>query len=231
MQLGACVTVRFASTRLKGKALTDISGHPALWWLCRQLKYSSLQFVLCTSTDSSNDCIEAFALEHSIPCYRGLEHDVLGRMVEAANKFGFDSFYRITGDDLFVDPKYLNRSIDDYDGSDYAYTNLPKGTEFQIIRTDYAKHIHEEWSGNDTEYLTWILNTAPKQQFLRYMATDENYAFELDNESDLLSIRTMVDDLQLPVFEISDLLRYASETGIFPKKETIDRRVICPCLM
>jgi len=225
MNFGACVTVRLSSERLPRKALVDVCGEPSIYWLCRQLQNSAIPFVICTSSESSDDDMEKYCLRNSIDCFRGSELDVLGRMVGAAKTFGFDVFLRITGDDLFVDPDYVKLATERYDGSDFAYTNLPKGTDFQMVNLDYAVNTLREWEGRDTEYLTWIFNSAPRQQFLKMMDTDVNYAFELDNADDLDNIRLLVESLKdREVFHVHDLIDVATESGRFPIKDTIDRR-------
>jgi len=146
-------------------------------------------------------------------------------MVGAAKMFGFDVFLRVTGDDLFVDPDYVKLAIEQHDGSDFAYTNLPKGTDFQLVNLEYAEKTLEEWQGRDTEYLTWIFNSTPRQQFLKLMDEDINYAFELDEVNDLDNIRFLVESLKSrEIFHVYDLINVATESGRFPIKYTIDRR-------
>lgn len=227
MTFGICVTMRMNSTRLPGKCMTKIAGRPAIYWLCRQLKFSDFPWVICTSDDQSCDPIVEYCVLNNHLVFRGSEKDVLHRLISAKIHFGFDHIIRVTGDDLFIDPEYVSKCVKQYDGSDFCYTNLPKGTDFQIINGDYAEQLLGQISGRDTEYLTWYLNGAPKKQFVQFMPNDKNYAFELDTPQDLTLLDDLVSSLSnKKFFRVENLLQYAeSHPGTFPIKHTVDERV------
>lgn len=227
MNFGICVTMRMDSTRLPGKCMSSISGRPAIYWLCRQLKFSDFPWVICTSEDESCNPIAEYCVLNDHLVFRGSEKDVLNRLVSAKMHFGFDHIIRITGDDIFVDPEYITKCVQQYDGSDFCYTNLPKGTDFQIIHGDYADQLSEQTLGRDTEYLTWYLNNAPRKQFVKFMPNDENYAFELDTPEDLQLLNGLVSSMSnKKFFRVENLLQYAeSHPNMFPIKHTVDERV------
>lgn len=156
----ALLVVRTSSSRLSSKALMDIQGRPAILHLIERLKQcSSLDnIVLCTTDHPSDDILEQIALNADIDCHRGPSEDVLQRMLGAISEHQVDVVVRVTGDDLLVDPDYIDYGLSCHctQNSDYSdLKSLPSGTEVEFFNSSVLRFIHD--LANDpsgTEYLT-----------------------------------------------------------------------------
>jgi len=227
MNFGSLIFVRYNSQRVPGKALMDIEGHPSIYWLCRQLQYSHHPYVVCMSTNPLDDAIVDFCERNKILFFRGSEGNVLERMHGAIRQFSLTHAVRITGDDLFVDPDYLEKAIKQYDGSSFCYTDLPKGTDFQIVSSEYIDALLMRNKKEDTEYLTWYFNSTQDKQFLRLSPVGlSTYGFELDTEEDAIRVKFIINNLKHhQYFVLEDLIELARQhEGMFEMKDVVDNR-------
>ena len=112
----ALVQARMGSRRLPGKMLCDICGYPLVHWvLARSSRARRLdELVLATSTGAGDDPLAAVADLLGVPCYRGSEHDVLGRFSEAAGARGAGTVVRICADNPLIAPEEIDRLVDFY---------------------------------------------------------------------------------------------------------------------
>ena len=78
------------STRLPGKVLADIYGHPMLWYVVQRTRTAETlnEVVVATTTEPADEAIVAFCGEHGVRCFRGSENDVLDRYYNAARQQG-----------------------------------------------------------------------------------------------------------------------------------------------
>ncbi len=117
------------STRLPGKVLRPINGWPMLAWQLAQLAAvrNGGRIVVATTENPQDDPVDALCRERGVACYRGSEHDVLGRYAEAARKFGSDTVIRVCGDSPLIDPEIVEAVIRAYEqppAVDYASNTL-----------------------------------------------------------------------------------------------------------
>lgn len=140
------VQVRFSSTRLPGKVMMKIENQTLIQRLNQRLK-SILPFdiVFVTSIESSDDIVCNHFEENNITFFRGDLENVLFRFIEAANITGHTSFYRITGDNPFVDVhsilehwKYFLSF--DYVDNIHAEGNVI-GTGFEFVKREILNNI------------------------------------------------------------------------------------------
>jgi spore coat polysaccharide biosynthesis protein SpsF len=102
-----------ASSRLPGKVLTQLGHQPVLEWMIKRVGRSKLidQVIIATTTDASDDAVEAFCDENEVICVRGDMFDVLDRVFQAAKQNDADVIVRLTGDCPFIDPDMLDDLI------------------------------------------------------------------------------------------------------------------------
>ncbi len=160
----AIVVARSKSSRLKNKALLKINGDTSLEHLFKRLKISlgkgyidKISF--CTTTLEEDNKLENLALLHGIEVFRGANNNVLKRMMLAINKNNdYNIILRITGDDIFIDPEYLNKTVLYHLDNNLDYTNakdLPTGTDLEVINSSVLKFIYNHAVDLEgTEYLT-----------------------------------------------------------------------------
>lgn len=104
MKIGALIPVRLASERLPGKALADISGRPMIAHLLDRVAASRFirerkDVVVCTTTATSDDPLEAAVLAEGCSVFRGSVDDIIKRFSDAMAAFGFDAVIQADGDD------------------------------------------------------------------------------------------------------------------------------------
>jgi len=130
------------SSRFPGKALAEVAGKPLLGYLldrlelCRNLD----QTIVSTTKAGSDTAIENYCQSRNIFCYRGDEHDVLGRLLKSYEASHAEVGVVVFGDGPLVDPTIIDQAIDlyfampDYDfvGNDLK-TTYPPGMEVEVF--------------------------------------------------------------------------------------------------
>lgn len=109
----AIIQARMGSSRLPGKVLADLAGQPVLAWVARRAQRATgIDLVMiATSTDKEDDAIAAFCEREGLACYRGSQHDVLDRYIQAARQAQADVIVRLTGDCPYVDSEMLGDNL------------------------------------------------------------------------------------------------------------------------
>ncbi len=166
----ALVAARMASERLPGKAMLDVAGMPAIEHLLRRLQRAKGldRIVLCTTEAAEDAVLAQTAKAVGVRCYRGPTQDVLGRMIGALGREPVDAILRITGDDILIDPEYVDHAVKHHLTSGAEYSDLkavPKGADFEVLDVRLLRYIHA--AARDlsvSEYLTSYL-TAHLEQF------------------------------------------------------------------
>jgi len=112
-KLIALIQARMGSTRLPGKVLMDIAGHPVLWHIWNRLKTIPEvdEVVVATSTESANQKLTDFCAAAGIPFFAGHEDNVLDRFYHAAKAHAATAVMRVTGDCPLIDPGTSQRVI------------------------------------------------------------------------------------------------------------------------
>jgi spore coat polysaccharide biosynthesis protein SpsF len=109
----AIIQARMSSSRLPGKVLQDVAGKPIIQHMLERVQNAkSLDgIIVATTTDPSDDVIENFCKQLSVPCFRGSLPDVLDRCYQAAAKFQADVIVRLTADCPLIDPEVLDLTL------------------------------------------------------------------------------------------------------------------------
>ncbi len=135
------VQARMSSTRLPGKVMQDIAGHPAIWWtLTRARRAKGLDSVwLACSALPADDPLAAFGASLDVRVFRGDEHDVLGRFAAIARQTNADAIIRLTGDCPLTDPDVIELAINRFGTGDVDYVSnhlvrsYPDGLDVEIF--------------------------------------------------------------------------------------------------
>jgi len=195
LKVGALVAVRSNSSRLPLKALIQLNGKTVISHLIDRIKSSSLidTVILCTTTLAEDDILVSIAEQKNIDIFRGDDNDVMGRFINAAKKFNIDIVVRVTGDDIFSDPGYIDKAILHHLRTNAEYTKivgLPEGVDREIITAQALEWLHDHAiDPQKTEYMTWFLdqpafiytsNISAKKEHRR-----PSYRLTLDTSKDL----------------------------------------------
>jgi spore coat polysaccharide biosynthesis protein SpsF len=116
MKTGIIIQARMGSSRLPGKVLMQIEGKTVLEHIYLRLKQikSVDQIILATSTFAADDAIVRLCENLNLSYFRGSEDNVLERYFYAALNFDLEYIVRVTGDCPLIDPKIIDKMLDNY---------------------------------------------------------------------------------------------------------------------
>lgn len=156
MKIGYFITARLKSTRLKQKILLDLNGKTILDHVIERCKkvYGIDGIVLCTSTNKQDSVLYDFTLKHNIQFYPGSEDDVLQRLSDAAEYYGYDGFISITADNPFHSFTIAQHIVDvnQNDRPDFIFTKgVPIGVAPYFINSKALRVAIEMKNNSNTE--------------------------------------------------------------------------------
>ena len=221
MNVLGILQARASSSRLPGKVLKPILGRPMLLHqLDRVRRARSLEaLVVATSTDPSDDPIDALCATADITCFRGSLNDVLDRFYQTAIAYRPRTIVRLTGDCPLTDPALIDRVIEFFgtDAFDIAGTanTFPDGLDVEVVRFDILERAWKEATRpSDREHVTLMVHRQPERfRVGRYPSgTDLSHMrWTVDEPQDFELVRRIYEALypRNPAFatrEILDLL-------------------------
>lgn len=113
MSIPGFITVRSGSTRLPGKCFLPFGEEcNVLQHIIRRAKYYDIEPIVCTSTDPTDDSIEALARKENALVFRGALQNKLQRWADCAVHFDLDAFHTVDADDPFFDGTEMHRSFE-----------------------------------------------------------------------------------------------------------------------
>lgn len=163
LRISVIVQARMSSARLPGKILREICGKPLLAWLLDGLDLCTALAgtLVATSTEPSDDPVEAFCARRKTPCFRGPLDDVAARFLAAAEANGLDAFVRICGDSPLLDPHLVDKAVALFrTGNADLVTNVlrrtfPKGQSVEVAGVEAMRRAVEAMTTpQDREHVT-----------------------------------------------------------------------------
>jgi spore coat polysaccharide biosynthesis protein SpsF len=157
MKVTAIIQARMGSSRLPGKVLMNLGGVTVLGRVVRRLGRAATinEFVVATTTAPADDAIADECRRLNVPAFRGSEHDVLDRYLQAAQHFGSDVIVRITSDCPLTDPDVVDnvvRALTEQ-GADLACNVLtrtyPRGLDAEAFTIEA---LEKAWRDSDQPY-------------------------------------------------------------------------------
>ena len=145
----ACIAARMESSRLPGKVLRPLNGYPMNGVLVQRLKRDSKlidDICICTPDGDANQPIRDAAVEWGVHTTAGTQKDILQNFIDSTEQLGGDHMLRITGDNVFTDPDYIDVMIKAHLEHEAEYTrteNLPLGVTAEVMSLPMAKRLHE----------------------------------------------------------------------------------------
>ncbi len=115
-----------SSTRLPGKVLMPLAGKPVLWHVVNRIHACQTisEVVVATSTDPTDDAIDAWCQSENLSCYRGSLFDVLDRYYQAGLLHTADVVVRITADCPAIDPNIVDEVVHGFLAGGYEFYGL-----------------------------------------------------------------------------------------------------------
>ena len=212
MHIPVMIQARMSSNRLPGKVLMKHRGKTLLDYQLERLKQCSqlTPFILLTSSEPSDDPLEAWADQHEIRCIRGQLENVASRFVDALHNFPCEWFLRHCADRPFLDPQLILSACEMILPDRDLVTNVfpatfPKGITIEIIKSDtFLKSYPSFETTHDFEHVT--------QFFYRNSSKFRIHNFEA-LQSDLHAINLCVDTAD-------DFLRFSQIRDLIEKCDT-----------
>jgi spore coat polysaccharide biosynthesis protein SpsF len=129
MRTVAIIQARMSSSRLPGKVLLDLGGEPMLVRVIERARRAKTidEVAVATTTDPSDDPLEALCRDRGYAVYRGSMFDVLDRFYGAARQLNADVIVRITADCPVIDPDVIDQVVNAFHEHkvDFAANRLP----------------------------------------------------------------------------------------------------------
>lgn len=128
-QVVAVIQGRMSSSRLPGKVLLPIGDGSMLDRVIGRVARAKTisKIIVATSSDPSDDPIEAHCGDIGVTCFRGSLHDVLDRFYQACATLTPELVVRVTADCPFIDPDLIDQAVKTaHDGGyDFVANRLP----------------------------------------------------------------------------------------------------------
>lgn len=217
----AIIQARTGSSRLPGKVLKNLNGHPVLWHIIqRVLCARTLDSIIVATTISPEDnVIENFCIANGILFYRGSVENVLERYYKVAKKYHVKTIVRITADCPLIDPKIIDSCVKKFKKSNYDYLSnvvpgegtCPQGLDVEVFTFEtLAKTYKNAREPYEKEHVTPYIweNTFFKIAHAVKKDTKCKYRLTLDYPEDFILLKEIYQKLYKPdsIIPIKDVL-------------------------
>lgn len=204
MKAAVIIQARMSSTRLQGKVLADVNGHPMLWRVIDRVRRSKLapETLVACSDNPQDDAIQSFCSAQGVRCFRGSEEDVLDRFYKAAETLGAQVLVRVTADCPLVDPGLIDAVVARLgeEKADYASNTLlptfPDGLDCEAFTwTALQRAWRETTQNSEREHVTPYLRHSGKFKLCSVTAIPAeaapNERWTVDEPADLEFVRAV----------------------------------------
>ena len=229
--------VRCNSSRLPKKILLKLYNKTVLDHIIDRINNvkNKFDFIIATTTASSDDEIYQICRDRDIKCYRGSENDVLDRYYQTALINNTDIIIRCTSDCPLLDSNLLDNMIDIYLKNNYKYfmmkyfgksqypSGFPDGFDIEIYNFESLKDLYKNVTDmkdrqdiNRYFIRNYKLNLYEIPLYKEYKNLDfENLHLSLDTLYDYRIISNIFENLY-PInknFNIYDVLDYLNNNS------------------
>jgi len=207
MRTVAVIQARAGSTRLPGKVLEDLAGHPVLEWVVRAARAARGldDVIVATSTLPGDDAVADLAASLGAPVVRGSEDDVLSRYVAALDAHPADAVVRLTADCPLLDPSLIDAVVAAWKAApshDYVATvlvrSLPRGMDVELVTAAALRSVDRTAVGHDRVHVTSGVYADPDTYALLGLCVSpdsHDLRVTLDTAEDLALLRALTAEL------------------------------------
>ena len=194
--IGIFLISRYNSKRLKNKASLKVKKFNLVEILIIRILtlINSENVVICSSkTNNKLTFYKKISKKFKTKLFFGSEKNVLGRMIDCADKFKFKHLVRITGDNPLTNVQSILPMCKSHivNNCDYTFTeSLPRGTRVEIFSLKALKrHYKKIIDLNSTEYLTFFFKRSDiykinKVNFKKILKDQQMLSISIDTKRD-----------------------------------------------
>jgi spore coat polysaccharide biosynthesis protein SpsF len=218
-KIAVFIPVRLGSSRLPRKPLIEVKGKSLIEHLIDRAKAAKLPnlVVLCTTTQPEDRIFVNIAKKSGAECFRGSEHDILKRYLDAALKYNVDFIVNVDGDDVFCDPELMDKTAETFlkTGASFVkWNNLPLGATPVGVKVDALRKVCEIKDTLNTETGWGAYFTDTGLFDVEYLEPEDNelkhpeIRITVDYPEDLELVKEVYDRLYVPgkLFTLKDIL-------------------------
>ncbi len=232
----AIIQARFSSSRLPGKVLKTLRGKSMLEFELNRLKKSKkiTNLIVATSTDESDDAVEALAIKLRLKCFRGSLLDVLDRFYGASQLTTDPNIIRLTGDCPFHDPELIDAALEYFEstGLDFLTNTVepkfPDGFDFWVFKREL---LEEAWAKatkfSDREHVTtYMINNRDSFNFSNYSAQKDysHLRLTVDEAKDFELISKIAEYFNNDDFNYNEIIDFLEKNPELAKSNTQFKR-------
>jgi spore coat polysaccharide biosynthesis protein SpsF len=221
----AVLQARMSSTRLPGKVMSQINGHPMIYWeICRISKAKHVNKIVVAISDQSSDDILANYLQSICQEFiRGPLDNVLGRYVKAEENYNPTALIRLTADCPLVMPELIDQYLEIFYKGDFDYLSntlelsYPDGLDVEIIKAGILKKLLEfKLSEEEKEHVTLGIYSR-KDKFRTHNVSNKtnisDFRWTVDTNDDLAFVKSIYKQFESEEmnFTFEDVLKYFKE--------------------
>lgn len=157
-----CIIARTNSKRLPQKTIREVGGKKMIEHIIDSMKMveSADEIYLCTSVDEEDNVLLDIAADNGIQSYAGSREAVIERILSVADMENADNVLRVTGDNIFTDPIFLEFALEQHMENRADYTRverLPLGVTGEVMRVEAVKECYGKIDPNFSEYLAYFM--------------------------------------------------------------------------
>jgi spore coat polysaccharide biosynthesis protein SpsF len=211
---------RMSSTRLPGKVMSQINGHPMIYWEISRISKAKLvnKTVVAISDQSSDDILANYLESIHQEYIRGSLDNVLGRYVKAEENYNPSAIIRLTADCPLVMPELIDQYLEIFHKSDFDYLSntlelsYPDGLDIEIIKPGIFKKLLEfNLSEEEKEHVTLGI----------YSRKDKFKTHNVSNKTNISDFRWTVDTSEDLAFVKSIYAHFESKEMNFTFEEVL----------
>jgi spore coat polysaccharide biosynthesis protein SpsF len=214
-----------SSTRLPGKVMTQINGHPMIYWEISRISKAKLvnKIVVAISDQSSDDILADYLDSIHQEYIRGSLDNVLSRYVKAEEIYNPSAIIRLTADCPLVMPELIDQYLEIFHKEDFEYLSntielsYPDGLDIEIIAPGIFKKLLEfSLSKEEKEHVTLGIYSR-KDKFRTYNVSNKTnisqFRWTVDTSDDLVFIKSVYAHFESKEinFTFEDVLKLVKE--------------------
>lgn len=177
------------------------------------------EIALGISEGADNHCFAEFAKKHDIPFIFGDETDVLGRLIQCAEKCAATDIFRLTTESPFTCFEYITDAWKRHVQDDYDFTcldHVPDGCGFEIIRLKAYKMSHVQGEDRHRTELCSLYIRENKEKFkIQYVDAPahlrrKDIRLTIDYPEDLILCRAVYKHFKdkAPLIPVGEIIEY-----------------------